>query len=748
MLERPALLVATPAPEARSVAVLDQPAFAATVIGELAAGQHVAPVGQSPMGDWYAIPWAGGTGWVAQAHLAAVTSEAVDDPSGGLPFDWPVGTPAERASAVLPRRWYQAVGFNEAYALPGRRRAVHTGLDLNLRTGGDSDLGQPVYAAADGVVTASGAWPVWGNIVLIRHDLPVGDPLWSQYAHLRLRLVRTGDVVRRGQQIGTIGKGQGNRFAAHLHFEVRRRKVSPSFWPGMDHAAVERTYLDPADVIARSPGEPAAMDAGVPAGDTVLWSSVTTAAAAAAGSWLCLTVPVGTDPNAAPQVDLRPWTEAGIQVVLHLIPGYGEDAFLGAPFARAAAACAGTLTGRPWAVVVGADWDAPSAWPAAGQCAPAAAARSANGTLDLVREALNAADLAEVPVGPGPLTRRQAPHDPLPWWQAFVSDLADPGLWAVRAWTLGADPDLIQWTDQTSDPTDAFNHYRALLAAVPRQFAQRPALVMGVDPSEPWDPSAGWLAAAQAHFAQWNATDGPAVRAMLLSGTTAAPTRDGEQPWTGLGLFVPEPWLEPGTEEAAARALRTAGADFVVRKRLHGRAALPGGERSAVRRPDQAGTPAAWGWGTVAGVEADLEAVAAVAMVNADRLTGWVVEPVPGFPVDLAAAYMSALRSDLPGRPVGLAWRPGTPAGVVAAFAPWADVLMPFVPRTGALATTVAALRRFDRPVVPVLSPDGSLAADVFDVFRDHAAATGRPGAGLMHRPGTPVPMLAKKGTA
>lgn len=42
----------------------------------------------------------------------------------------------------------------------------------------------------------------------------------SLYAHCDTLLVREGDRVARGQQIGTIGNAHGI-YAAHLHFEIR-----------------------------------------------------------------------------------------------------------------------------------------------------------------------------------------------------------------------------------------------------------------------------------------------------------------------------------------------------------------------------------------------------------------------------------------------------------------------------------------------------------------------------------------------
>ena len=77
-------------------------------------------------------------------------------------------------------------------------------------------------------VVTSRAFPIWGNVVLIEHRLPSGQTVWSQYAHLRQRLVSKGDVVRRGTRIGTIGKGDAGRHPAHLHFEIRLKKLAAS----------------------------------------------------------------------------------------------------------------------------------------------------------------------------------------------------------------------------------------------------------------------------------------------------------------------------------------------------------------------------------------------------------------------------------------------------------------------------------------------------------------------------------------
>lgn len=88
----------------------------------------------------------------------------------------------------------------------------HRGIDLRA-AGGD-----PVYAAADGVVVRSESAGAYGWLVEIDH----GGGLHSVYAHHRRNLVAVGDVVRRGEAIALVGR-TGNATGDHLHFELRWR---------------------------------------------------------------------------------------------------------------------------------------------------------------------------------------------------------------------------------------------------------------------------------------------------------------------------------------------------------------------------------------------------------------------------------------------------------------------------------------------------------------------------------------------
>lgn len=145
--------------------------------------------------------------------------------------------------------------------------AEHPGVDLNRAgTSGDADLGHPILCIAPGVVEEVAHDDVWGNVVLIRHDHAVAryvsrllgreiPALWSQYAHLIWPVVEKGQRVLAGQAIGGIGKGGRQRYWAHLHFELRTTLLPALYWPGKRREVIERNYIDPAPVLAKTDQE-------------------------------------------------------------------------------------------------------------------------------------------------------------------------------------------------------------------------------------------------------------------------------------------------------------------------------------------------------------------------------------------------------------------------------------------------------------------------------------------------------------
>ncbi|RMG77474.1 MAG: hypothetical protein D6711_01510 [Chloroflexi bacterium] len=172
-------------------------------------------------------------------------------------FDAPVGTAEERAGAINTgsnfwfKEWRDATGFgrNTASSYIANFGAYHTGVDLNWRFG-NADIGQPVYAAASGTVIYQANVKFWGNVTVIRHDplyTATGPVYYTRYGHMQNVIVKVGDRVARGQQIGEVGTG-GGRFTAHLHYDVVRTAImetKPTDWPKMDIERLLRDYVDP-----------------------------------------------------------------------------------------------------------------------------------------------------------------------------------------------------------------------------------------------------------------------------------------------------------------------------------------------------------------------------------------------------------------------------------------------------------------------------------------------------------------------
>lgn len=126
-------------------------------------------------------------------------------------FDFPVGKPDGKG-------YYKSRGLRLA-------TPRHLGEDWNGIGGGNSDLGDPVYSVGHGLVTyAADARGRWGKVVIVRHafrEPKTKKVLCCQtlYSHLDRIDVELGQLVKRGDQVGTIGTNRG-MFPAHLHAEL------------------------------------------------------------------------------------------------------------------------------------------------------------------------------------------------------------------------------------------------------------------------------------------------------------------------------------------------------------------------------------------------------------------------------------------------------------------------------------------------------------------------------------------------
>jgi murein DD-endopeptidase MepM/ murein hydrolase activator NlpD len=93
---------------------------------------------------------------------------------------------------------------------------THKGMDMA------ADVGEPVYAIADGeVIYAGDGLRGYGNVVILRHDRKTS----SLYAHNSELKVKLGDQVRQGTLIALLGS-TGHSTGPHVHFEIRDGDVA------------------------------------------------------------------------------------------------------------------------------------------------------------------------------------------------------------------------------------------------------------------------------------------------------------------------------------------------------------------------------------------------------------------------------------------------------------------------------------------------------------------------------------------
>ena len=114
--------------------------------------------------------------------------------------------------------------FGSQRILNGKPRRPHNGIDIA------APQGTPVVAMAEGrVAMAKSDMFLTGKTVMIDH----GHGLNSIYIHMDQITIKSGDLVSRGQQIGTVGM-TGRATGPHLHWGVSlfNTKLDPALLVG------------------------------------------------------------------------------------------------------------------------------------------------------------------------------------------------------------------------------------------------------------------------------------------------------------------------------------------------------------------------------------------------------------------------------------------------------------------------------------------------------------------------------------
>ncbi|MGJ8656764.1 MAG: M23 family metallopeptidase [Akkermansiaceae bacterium] len=142
---------------------------------------------------------------------------------------------------------YNAQPFN---SLNKKRGGNHSGDDINGIGGQNSDLADPVFAVANGLVVYIGnPSPGWGNCIVLAHRTPDGKILHSMYAHLLSTHVSYMEQIPRGYVIGTVGQADVG-YLAHLHLEMRETDGVSPFLSGYP-SLTQHDRLNPTQVIQK-----------------------------------------------------------------------------------------------------------------------------------------------------------------------------------------------------------------------------------------------------------------------------------------------------------------------------------------------------------------------------------------------------------------------------------------------------------------------------------------------------------------
>ncbi|MFC5580140.1 peptidoglycan DD-metalloendopeptidase family protein [Rhodanobacter terrae] len=147
----------------------------------------------------------------------AVTATTAIVPVAGVPAPAPATVPPPAPTPVAAGASRAVSGVNWRWPADGsvlsrfHRGDAIPGIEIAGKPG------DPVRAAADGVVVYSGSGLVgYGELVIIKHN----ESFLSAYGHNRKRLVKEGQRVSAGQQIAEMGSTGATR--NELEFQIRK----------------------------------------------------------------------------------------------------------------------------------------------------------------------------------------------------------------------------------------------------------------------------------------------------------------------------------------------------------------------------------------------------------------------------------------------------------------------------------------------------------------------------------------------
>ena len=171
-----------------------------------------------------------GAATAAQAAPAAESTSAVAGKSDSAPKSKAATTTSKQAKAArvaaLKHQLKTLPGGTKKLPLNNFRISSGWGHSSGPHAGRNhkgqdfaAGTGAPIYSVTNGKVAMARSYYGYGNLVIIK--TPSGKRVL--YAHQSKIMVKKGQTVRAGQQIGKVGS-TGHSTGPHLHFETRTAK--------------------------------------------------------------------------------------------------------------------------------------------------------------------------------------------------------------------------------------------------------------------------------------------------------------------------------------------------------------------------------------------------------------------------------------------------------------------------------------------------------------------------------------------
>ncbi|MCX7567388.1 aminotransferase class III-fold pyridoxal phosphate-dependent enzyme [Sulfitobacter sp. F26169L] len=134
-----------------------------------------------------------------------------------------------------PRLIYAEPAFRNGPWKASDRRTVHLAVDVFTHAG------TPMYAPLRGEVFVAeyrAGHLDYGGVIILRHETPAGDPLFTLYGHLDpefLDRLKVGQVIEKGEAFCRLGDSSMNGgWAPHVHFQLALTTEGiEADWPGV-----------------------------------------------------------------------------------------------------------------------------------------------------------------------------------------------------------------------------------------------------------------------------------------------------------------------------------------------------------------------------------------------------------------------------------------------------------------------------------------------------------------------------------